>query len=122
MNRFLTAATAACIAVLAAACGGDSDSPADPGNGGSDPKPVGSVTVTPATASVVIGKTTQLAATTKDAAGNVVTGRTIGWTTSAATIATVDGNGLVTGVAAGTANIVATSEGKTAQAAITVSV
>jgi uncharacterized protein YjdB len=39
-----------------------------------------------------------------------------------ATIATVNGNGLVTGVAAGTANIVATSEGKTAQAAITVSV
>ena len=122
MNRFFTAATAACIAVLAAACGGDSDSPADPGNGGNDPKPVGSVSVTPATASVVIGRTTQLAVTTKDAAGNVLTGRAIAWTTSAANITTVNANGLVTGVAAGTATIVATSEGKTAQAAITVSV
>jgi alpha-tubulin suppressor-like RCC1 family protein len=121
MNRFLMAATAASIAVLAA-CGGDSDSPADPGPGGGGPAPVGSVTITPATATVVIGKTTQLAATTKDGAGNVLTGRAIAWTTSATTIATVDGNGLVTGVAAGTANIVATSEGKAAQAAITVSV
>jgi len=119
-NGFFTAATAACIVVLAAACGGDSDSPADPGNGGAT-APVATLTVTPLTGSVAIGKTTQLAATAKDAAGNVLTGRTIAWTTSGATIATVDGNGLVTGVAAGTTNIVATSEGKTAQAAITVS-
>lgn len=121
MNRLLTAATAACLVVLAA-CGGDSDSPSEPGPGTGGPAPVATITVTPATASVVIGKTTALAATVKDAADNVLAGRTITWTTSAAATATVDANGVVTGVAAGTANITATSEGKTAQAAITVSV
>ena len=121
MNRLLTAATAACLAVLAA-CGGDNDSPADPGPGNGGPASVATVTITPTTASVVIGKTTQLTAATKDAAGTVLVGRAIAWTTSAAAIATVDANGLVTGVAAGNANITATSEGKTTQAAITVSV
>ena len=121
MARLLTAATAACVAVLLAACSGDSDSPSDPGSGNGEPKPVSTITVTPPTASLVVGRTTQLAATVKDAAGTVLTGRTTTWTTSAATIATVDASGLVTGVAAGTANITATSEGKTAQAAITVS-
>src|SRR5688572_16558817 len=125
MARLLTAATAACVAVLLAACSGDGDSPSEPGNGGNNnppPATVASVTVTPTGATVVIGRTTQLAATTKDAAGNVLSGRTINWTTSAAAVATVDANGLVTGVSAGTANIIATSEGKSAQAALTVTV
>jgi alpha-tubulin suppressor-like RCC1 family protein len=121
MTRLLTAATAACLVFMSAACGGDGDSPADPDNGGGDPAPVASVAIVPGAASVVIGRATQLAATTKDAAGNVLTGRAVAWTTSAAAVATVDANGLVTGVTAGTANIVATSEGKSAQAAITVS-
>ena len=121
MARLVSAATAACVAVLLAACSGDSDSPSDPGNGNGEPKPVSTISITPATASVVIGRTTQLTATAKDAAGNVLSGRATTWTTSAPTIATVDANGLVTGVAAGTANITATSEGKSAQAAVTVS-
>jgi uncharacterized protein YjdB len=120
MSRLITAATAACIALALAACGGDGDSPSSPDNGGGAPTPVSTVSVTPATATVVIGKTTQLSAAPKDAAGNVLTGRAIAWTTSAATVATVDANGLVTGIAAGTANITATSEGKSAQAGITV--
>jgi alpha-tubulin suppressor-like RCC1 family protein len=122
MARLITAATAACVAVLLAACSGDGDSPSEPGNGNPPPATVASVTVTPTGATVVIGRTTQLAATTRDAAGSVLPGRTISWTTSAAAVATVDGNGLVTGVAAGTANIIATSEGKSAQAALTVTV
>lgn len=120
MARLLTAAAAASLAVLFAACSGDSDSPSSPNGGSGGPAPVASVAIAPAGATVVKGRTTQLAATAKDAAGNVLTGRTITWTTSAAAVATVDANGLVTGVAVGTANIVATSEGKTAQAAITV--
>ena len=78
MARLLTAATAACVAVLLAACSGDGDSPADPGNGG--PAAVSSVTVTPTGATVIIGRTTQLAASARDAAGNVLTGRTVTWT------------------------------------------
>ncbi|HEX5074239.1 MAG TPA: Ig-like domain-containing protein [Gemmatimonadaceae bacterium] len=121
MSRLTNAAVASCLAFAIAACGGDSDSPAAPDNGGGNPTPVSSVSVTPGTASVVIGKTTQLSAVARDAAGTVLSGRTIVWTTSAAAVATVDANGVVTGVAAGTANISASSEGKSAQAAITVS-
>ncbi|HEY6829916.1 MAG TPA: Ig-like domain-containing protein, partial [Gemmatimonadaceae bacterium] len=84
------------------------------------PAPVASVTVSPASASVVQGQTQGLTATLKDAAGNVLTGRTITWTTSAASVATVSSSGVVTGVAAGGATITATSEGKTGTSAITV--
>ena len=84
------------------------------------PAPVGSVTVSPASASVAVGATVQLAATTKDANGNVLTGRSITWSSGATGTATVNGSGLVTGVAAGTATITATSEGKSGTATITV--
>jgi len=82
--------------------------------------PVATVTVTPASASVKKGNSTQLSAVTKDANGNVLTGRLITWTTSNGSIATVSPTGLVTGVAAGPATITATSEGKKDTSAITV--
>jgi len=85
------------------------------------PLPVASVTVTPTTASLVIGGTVTLSATTKDASGNVLTGRTVTWSTSDQSVATVNG-GVVTAVALGTATITATSEGKSAPAQITVTV
>src|SRR5205814_4107300 len=53
-------------------------------------------------------------------AGNVLTGRTISWTSSNAAVATVSGTGLVSGVAAGSATITATSEGRSGQAQVTV--
>lgn len=83
--------------------------------------PVASVEVTPASASIAPGGTVQLAAVAKDGAGAVLAGRPISWSTSSAQIATVAG-GLVTGVAAGTAQIVATAEGKSDTATITVAV
>jgi hypothetical protein len=82
--------------------------------------PVAAVTVSPATASVVVGQTVQLVATPKDASGNPLSGRVVTWTTSNATIATVSGSGLVTGGVAGTATITATSEGQSGPAALTV--
>ena len=82
---------------------------------------VASVTVSPASASAVIGQTVQLTATPTDAAGTPLTGRVVTWQTSNATIATVDANGLVTAKAAGPATITATSEGKSGTSAITVS-
>jgi alpha-tubulin suppressor-like RCC1 family protein len=121
MTRLFTAASVACIALALAACSADGDAPSSPNNGGGGPAPVASVAITPAAATVVIGKTTPLTVVAKDAAGVVLTGRAITWTTSAAAVATVDANGLVTGVATGTATIIATSEGRSAQAAITVS-
>ncbi|HEV8263322.1 MAG TPA: Ig-like domain-containing protein, partial [Gemmatimonadales bacterium] len=84
--------------------------------------PVASVTVSPAAASVTVGQTVQLAATPKDASGNPLSGRVVTWATSNAAVATVSGSGLVTGGAAGTATITASSEGKNGTAAITVTV
>src|SRR5438552_4120664 len=82
---------------------------------------VASVTVSPATASLAVGRTLQLAATPTDSAGNPLSGRVVTWATSATSVATVSAAGLVTGVAAGTATITATSEGKSGIATITVS-
>src|SRR5438309_1769089 len=82
--------------------------------------PVASVTVAPSSASIAITGTAQLTATPKDASGNPLTGRAISWSSSDNTIATVNGSGLVTGVAAGSVTITATSEGKSGTATITV--
>jgi uncharacterized protein YjdB len=84
--------------------------------------PVASVAVSPASASITVGQTVQLAATPKDANGNPLTGRTVTWATSNATVAAVSGNGLVSGAVAGTATITASSEGKSGTAAVTVTV
>lgn len=84
------------------------------------PIPVATVAVTPVTVSLVAGTTQQLTAVTRDAANNVLIGRVVTWATSDQTRATVDGNGLVTAVAAGPTTITATSEGKSGSAQITV--
>src|SRR5213079_1687758 len=56
----------------------------------------------------------------KDASGNALTGRTITWSSSDNSVATVSSSGLVSGVVAGSATITATSEGQSGTAAITV--
>ncbi|MGB7588723.1 MAG: Ig-like domain-containing protein, partial [Solirubrobacterales bacterium] len=84
------------------------------------PVPVASVGVSPGPVSVTVGQTVQLTATPRDAGGNALTGRVVTWGSSNTGIATVNGSGLVTGVAAGSATITATSEGKSGTAAITV--
>jgi len=67
-----------------------------------DSVPATGVTVTPATASVVVSATRQLTGTVLPADATDKSGT---WTTSDATKATVSSTGLVTGVAAGTATI-----------------
>src|SRR5205807_10667261 len=74
--------------------------------------PVASVTVSPASASVQAGQTVQLTATPKDVNGNPLTGRTISWSSSNTSVATVNSSGLVSCVVAGSATITATSEGQ----------
>src|SRR5439155_182127 len=86
------------------------------------PVPVSSVTVSPASASVAAGQTVQLTATPKDANGNPLSGRVVSWASSNTSAATVNGTGLVSGVAAGSATITATSEGQSGTASITVAV
>ena len=82
--------------------------------------PVASVEVTPASAGVQVGGTVQLSATAKDAGGNTLSGRTVTWSSSSDAIATVSSTGLVTGRAAGSATITATSEGQSGTATVTV--
>src|SRR5205823_6201730 len=88
--------------------------------GSQPPAPVASVIVTPGSATVNEGQALQLTATPKDANGNTLVGRSITWSSSNTAAATVNGSGRVTGVAAGSATITATSEGESGTSAITV--
>jgi uncharacterized protein YjdB len=112
---------AAGSATITATCAGVSGSSAVTVTALPPPPPVvTTVTVAPSTASLAVGATTPLTATVKDAQGNVMSGQTIVWTTSSSAIATVSSNGVVTGVAAGSATITATCAGKMGSSAITV--
>jgi len=82
--------------------------------------PVATVTVQPANDTVLIGGTAQLTAVAKDSAGRTLTGRAIAWHSNSTAIATVDANGLVSGVTAGSTTVTATSEGKVGTATILV--
>ncbi|WP_284349942.1 Ig-like domain-containing protein [Roseisolibacter agri] len=135
MSRNVFSALAACVVVTLAACGG-SDSVTSPGTntppgntppgntppGNTPPTstPVATVAITPAGGTVFVGRTLQLSAAARDAAGATLSGRAITWTSSADSIARVDANGLVTGAAAGNVVITAASEGKTSTATVAV--
>jgi len=83
-------------------------------------EPVASVSVTLGSASLNVGQTTQATAKTYDASGQLLTGRTVTLSSSNNAVATVSASGLVTAMAAGTAAVRATSEGKTGSANVTV--
>lgn len=84
------------------------------------PIPVASVVVLPQNGTIVAGDKIDLQAVTYDANKATLTSRVVTWATSAPGTATVDASGNVTGVAAGTATITATSEGKSGSATIVV--
>ena len=81
---------------------------------------VASVTMNRATASIAAGESLQLLATPRDAGGNPLTGRTIVWTSSNTSVASVSSSGLVTGVSGGTASVYATVDGIRGSTAVTV--
>ncbi|MCC6243285.1 MAG: Ig domain-containing protein [Gemmatimonadaceae bacterium] len=83
------------------------------------PVPVASISITPTLDSLVVGTTRTLVATARDAAGNVLSGRAITWSSSAISVATVQ-SGVVNAVAPGIAVITASSDGKSGTATITV--
>src|SRR5205814_2232154 len=62
----------------------------------------------------------QLRHSLRDGAGRALLGRAVAWSSSNTGVATVSGTGLVSGVAAGSATITATSEGVRGTAALTV--
>jgi hypothetical protein len=112
------AGTCIATAVLLGTCTGpQGDSPttpdAAPAKGGPAIK---SVQVSPSSASIQVGQTVQLTATTKPTtSGTIYT-----WSSNSGAVATVNSSGLVTAVSAGTATIRASAGGKTGNALITV--
>lgn len=87
---------------------------------GVSPAPVSAVSVALNASSLTIGQTTQAVATLRDANGTVLTGRGVAWSSSNPGVAAVSATGLVTAVAPGSASIVATSEGKSGSATVSV--
>jgi len=83
--------------------------------------PVASVKAGPTAVVLEIGATKKLSAITYDAAGNVLTGRVVNWSSDSPLVATVDTSGLVTAVDHGYATIIVASEGRTFGVAVTVS-
>lgn len=86
------------------------------------PVSVASVAIVPAALSVTVGANAALKFVAYDAGGNTLSGRRAVWASSAPQIVTVDSLGNVTGVAAGSATVTATTEGKTGSSSITVAV
>lgn len=86
------------------------------------PVAVASVAIAPSSATITIGGSVTLQGIAYDAAGNTLAGRSVVWATSAPQVATVNAFGTVTGVAAGTATVTGTIEGKSASATVNVAV
>ena len=102
------------VSLLLVSCGDD--------GGVTEPSPlsVARMEVSPAGGSVQVGGTLQLAAVPRDAAGKVLSGRAVSWSSDNQAVATVTPGGRVTGVGAGSATVTATSEGKSGSASVTV--
>ena len=79
---------------------------------------VSSVSITQATAEMYIGETAQLSATVLP---SDATEKTVSWTSSKLSVATVSSTGLVTAVAEGTSTITASAGGKSGTCTVTVS-
>lgn len=72
---------------------------------------VSSVAISPTSATIHVGATQQFTATATDVKGNTITGAQFSWSISFSGIATIDSNGLATGVSPGTVVVTANSGG-----------
>ena len=81
---------------------------------------ISTVTVTPSTSSLSVGQTSSLTATARTSSGSAIEGVSFSWSSADPSVATVDGSGQVTAVAAGTATILASAGGQIGSAQVTV--
>lgn len=114
--------TAGVVASSVAACGERSTGPKSPVE---SPPAVATVVIEPASPAMTVGQQRSLSALVRATDGNLLTGRTIVWLSSASTIVSVTsiGNGesaTVVAIAPGTATVTASADGRTAVATITV--
>jgi hypothetical protein len=112
---------------LLRSCDAQNPCPAgNPINLGNCSNPVSAILLTPNPASVAVGNTLQLAVsaqlTNPPTIANLITSQCTNWTTSDATLATVNSSGVVTGVAAGSPTISCTAGITNVSAGITGSV
>jgi uncharacterized protein YjdB len=85
------------------------------------PRPAAAVVVSPDASTLFVGGTQRLLVLVTDAQGAVLTGRAVGYTSSAPAVATVDGTGTVRALAPGTATLTAsTPEGQRGTATVRV--
>jgi hypothetical protein len=98
--------------------------PAGSGVGWGWGRPVGSVEISPANPAIGVGGTVQLTATAYDKQSRPLTDRTVEWASSDASVATVSQDGVVTGVALGSATVSAleTSDGVSGSTTVMVQV
>ena len=96
--------------VVGAACGGD----------GTGPSTVASVRVEPASPTLSVGEDVQLTAVALDGSGDPIADKIASWSSSATGVASVSTAGMVEGVAAGSAQITATIDGKSGSTQVTV--
>ncbi len=114
MRAFILAVTGVAIGV--SACGSYSTSAVEI----QKPAGVASVSVTLASPSLIAGQTQRATVVLKDANGAPLADRTVEWRSSAATVATVDDSGVISGIAPGAATVSAVSEGVTGDASLNV--
>jgi hypothetical protein len=115
-NTMARRATALVTMMLLAACGEGTT-----GTGGTPtPEPVASVAVNPGALTVEVGAEMDIAAEPLSAAGRVLAGRAVSWSSSDEAVATVSAAGRVAARGAGVALIRATVEGKTGEARLQV--
>lgn len=120
--RSRSAALLALMSWMTWGCGGESTAPEvtpPPPPPPPPPATVATVSVTPGTPQLVVGRTVQLAATPRDASGAALS-RTVAWRSEAASVASVSSTGLVSAVAVGSATIIATSDGISGSVTVTV--
>jgi hypothetical protein len=108
-RRAVRLASLLALATVTLSCGGGGD------GGGTAPPTVASVEIGAAATPVLfqtIGRTTQLTAVARDAAGAAIAGASVTWNSSSATVASVSTNGgVVTAVGNGTAQVTASAGG-----------
>lgn len=99
------------------ACGGEGPTAPPPP---APPAAVADVRLDVASLSLLVGQVRTLSVTATDATGATLGGRAVTWSSTDSTIASVNSSGTVNALAAGTAIVSATVEGKVAAAPVTV--
>src|SRR6266550_2731117 len=121
MKSIKTRLVAASIVITALGC-----APEHRGNTFTEPPPppapatLTTLAVSFPAATLVAGQTATATVTGVDQFGAPIATGAVVWSTASTAVATVDGNGLVMGVAQGQTQVIATASGKTAQAPVTV--